>query len=198
MFRRIPKQSMTILCPTRRASFTNPSERYILSENESFSLCRAVPSTISNVHRTFRTSLDETPYQVSILAFLATSVGIGRCCLGLFSSRCFNPLLDGSTRDWPVKRIIPGKKIWMWRVFVSLKVVSCCSAFFKWFLFDSMIIVIFNRSDRNILLVSQEKGKIEMQKLKKMNNTFLFRFQIENWENFLQLIINYFIFEIES
>lgn len=60
-----------------------------------------------------------------------------------------------------------------------------------------MIIVIFNRSDRNILLVSQEKGKIEMQKLKKMNNTFLFRFQIENWENFLQLIINYFIFEIE-
>lgn len=61
-----------------------------------------------------------------------------------------------------------------------------------------MIIVIFNRSDRNILLVSREKGKIEMQKLKKMNNTFLFRFQIENWENFLQLIINYFIFEIES
>lgn len=61
-----------------------------------------------------------------------------------------------------------------------------------------MIIVIFNRSDRNILLVSQEKGKIEMQKLKKMNNTSLFRFRIENWENFLQLIINYFIFEIES
>lgn len=60
-----------------------------------------------------------------------------------------------------------------------------------------MIIVIFNRSDRNILLVSQEKGKIEMQKLKKMNNTSLFRFRIENWENFLQLIINYFIFEIE-
>lgn len=56
------------------------------------------------VHRTFRTSLDETPYQVSILAFLATSVGIGRCCLGLFSSRCFNPLLDGSTRDWPGKK----------------------------------------------------------------------------------------------
>lgn len=61
-----------------------------------------------------------------------------------------------------------------------------------------MIIVIFNRSDRNILLVSREKGKIEMQKLKKMNNTSLFRFRIENWENFLQLIINYFIFEIES
>lgn len=60
-----------------------------------------------------------------------------------------------------------------------------------------MIIVIFNRSDRNILLVSREKGKIEMQKLKKMNNTSLFRFRIENWENFLQLIINYFIFEIE-
>lgn len=103
---------MTILCPTSRVSL--PILRVVrirvvstLSKTNHF--LHAVPSTISNVTKRFVIPR-QTPYQVSILAFLATSVGIGHCCLGLFSSRCFNPLLDGSTRDWPVKRIIPGKK----------------------------------------------------------------------------------------
>lgn len=121
-------------------------EWYVSTLSETDHSLHAVPSTISNVTERFAIPR-QTSYQVSILTFLATSVGIGHCCLGLFSSRYFNPLLDGSTRDWPVKRIIPGKKIWIWcssfvliTYWVKKSILSCCSAFFKWLLFDSMII----------------------------------------------------------